>query len=182
MNEQDVERELQQYVGLPCGPYNSWEEVNAPMIRHLCEALGDRNPVYTDPVFAAQSVHGGLVAPPTMLQVWTMRGNTSERAPGSDERDSFAVVDYLKSIGYPAVVAVNCEQTYYRYLHPGDRVHHVSRIESISPRKTTALGTGYFVTELAEFFDQHSEKVADMRFRVFLYRAADRAQDNGKGA
>jgi len=42
------------------------------MIRHWCDAVGDGNPVYTDREFAAKSVHGGIVAPPTMLQAWTM--------------------------------------------------------------------------------------------------------------
>ena len=181
MSDDDVDEELQAFIGKRRGPYNGWDDVNAPMIRHLCEALGDRNPVYTDPAFAAQSVHASIVAPPTRLLVWTMRGNTSERAPGSDTRDPFEVVECLRARGYPAVVAVNCEQTYRRYLRPGDRIHHMSSIESISPCKTTALGTGHFVTELAEFYDQDGEKVADMRFRVFLYRAPDRAPEAGKG-
>ena len=174
----ETDETIQSYVGRPpCGPYTRWDEVNAPMIRQLCEALGDENPVYIDPAFAAQSVHGGLVAPPTMLQVWTMRGVGGKWAPGSDSREPFEVFEYLKTIGFPAVVAVNCEQNYYRYVKPGDKLHHTSSIESISPQKTTALGTGYFVTELEEFFDQNGEKVGDMRFRVFLYRAPDRAQE-----
>ena len=43
------------------------------MIRHWCEAMGDTNPVYIDAEAAAASVHGGIVAPPTMLQAWVMR-------------------------------------------------------------------------------------------------------------
>src|SRR5581483_7664580 len=48
--------------------------VNQPMINNWVEAIGDANPVYTDARFAAASVHGGLVAPPAMVQVWTMGG------------------------------------------------------------------------------------------------------------
>jgi uncharacterized OB-fold protein/acyl dehydratase len=170
----DIDAQLQAFLDRPCGPYNSWDEVNLPMVRHWCEAMGDGNPVYTDPEAAAASVHGGLVAPPAMLQVWTMRGVTSRWATGSDTREPFEVFEFLNAQGYPAVVAVNCEQTYYRYLRPGDRIHHTSRIESISPQKTTALGVGYFVTELEEYWDQDGEKVGDMRFRLFRYRAHER--------
>ena len=46
------------------------DPVNAAMIRHWCEAVGDQNPVYTDPEQAARTVHGGIVAPPTMLGAW----------------------------------------------------------------------------------------------------------------
>ena len=172
----DLNEKLQQYLGRPCGPFNSWDEVNQAMIRHWCEARGDANPVYTDPEAAAASVHGGIVAPPTMLQAWTMRGVTGQWATGSDNREPFEVFELLTELGYPAVVAVNCEQTYARYLRPGDRIHHTSRIEAISAEKSTALGTGFFVTELEEFWDQNDEKVGDMRFRVFRYRAPERAQ------
>jgi len=40
------------------------DPVNLPIIENWIEAIGDDNPVYTDPEFAAASVHGGLVAPP----------------------------------------------------------------------------------------------------------------------
>ena len=33
------------------------------MIRHWCDAVGDTNPVYTDPDAAAKSAHGQIIAP-----------------------------------------------------------------------------------------------------------------------
>ncbi len=58
-------------VGAPTeGP----DAVNQAMIRHWVEALGDRNPVYVDDVAARQEGFPGVIAPPTMLQAWTMRG------------------------------------------------------------------------------------------------------------
>ena len=45
-----------------------------PAIRNWTDAIGDTNPLYTDAEFAARSVHGELVAPPAMVQVWTMPG------------------------------------------------------------------------------------------------------------
>jgi hypothetical protein len=42
------------------------------MIRHWAAAMEDQNPVYTDAAFAAASRFGGIVAPPLMLQTWTM--------------------------------------------------------------------------------------------------------------
>ena len=52
------------------------DPVNQPMIRHWAAALEDHNPVYTDPAFAAASRFGGIVAPPLMLQTWTMPAPT----------------------------------------------------------------------------------------------------------
>jgi len=45
-----------------------------------------------------------------------------------------------------------------------------SRLESISSEKRTALGVGYFVTNLLTYRDQHGEIVAEMRFRILKFR------------
>ena len=55
-------------------PRAARDPVNLPMIRNWTEALGDDNPVYADPAAAVAAGHGGLVAPPAMVQAWTMRG------------------------------------------------------------------------------------------------------------
>jgi len=62
---------LQSFVGRELGaPLVARDPVNESMIRHWCDAVGDANPVYTDPDAAATSVHACVVAPPTMLQTW----------------------------------------------------------------------------------------------------------------
>ena len=75
--DQDLDERLQEYVNVaaesPPGP-PARDPVNRPMIHHWCDAIGDTNPSYVDEELAAQSVHGGLVAPPTMLQAWGMGG------------------------------------------------------------------------------------------------------------
>jgi acyl dehydratase len=158
------------YLGGDLGPYKAWDTVNAPMIRHWCEAMGDTNPIYTDSHAAGAEGFSGVVAPPAMLQAWTMPGYGDERPPGSDSSDIMAVLPVLEAAGYPAVVAVNCEQEYQRYIEAGDEIYFRSSIESISDEKTTALGMGFFVTQLCTYYDQNDEVVGTMRFRVFKYR------------
>ncbi|AQA19143.1 hypothetical protein BST95_13720 [Halioglobus japonicus] len=158
------------FLGGDCGPYNSWDAVNAPMIRHWCEVMGDSNSIYTDAEAARAQGFAGVVAPPAMLQAWTMAGYQGKAAPGSTDANPMAVLPELEAAGFPAIVAVNCEQEYERYLEEGDEVYHRSTIESISEEKTTALGVGFFVTQLCTYFNQRDEVVATMRFRVFKYR------------
>ena len=75
MERAELEAKLKTYVGKTAGPPTpAPDPVNEAMIRHWCEVMGDRLPVYTDADVAAKSVHGGLVAPPTMLQAWILRG------------------------------------------------------------------------------------------------------------
>jgi uncharacterized OB-fold protein/acyl dehydratase len=144
------------------------DAVNEAMIRHWCEAIGDENPVYTDPEAAAASVHKGLVAPPVMLQTWVMRGLAPRPSTGGNAQDS--LMRLLDEEGFSSVVATNCEQEYRRYLRPGDRVSMSSSIESVSEEKSTALGPGHFVTTSITYTDQDGEVVATMLFRVLKFR------------
>jgi len=147
------------------------DPVNQPMIRHWCDAVADANPVYTDADFAAQSIHGGIVAPPTMLQAWTMRGlrpppKPVAAAPGP-QNDLFALLD---AAGFTSVVATNCTQEYRRYLKPGDHLNVTMAIESVSREKRTALGDGHFITQLMTYRDEAGDEVATMRFRLLKFK------------
>lgn len=177
-----TDNQWESMIDRPTGPYKSWDKVNRAMIRHWCDVLGDDLGVYTDEARAQESVHGQVVAPPTMLQAWTMRGYRDQFPPGSDQAEPFNVLSVMGEMGYPAIVAVNCEQEYERYLKEGDEIYHMSRIESVSEEKSTALGVGFFVTELSEYFDQADKKVGQMRFRVFSYRPHENAGTSAKDA
>src|SRR5215471_6156718 len=144
---------LQAFVGLPTAPgHVARDAVNQPMIRHWCDAVGDANPVYTDPEVAAASRHGGIVAPPAMLQAWTMPGLGPGRRDGPPGEHNIGMVfALLDEAGFTSVVATNCEQEYVRYLRPGDHLAVVGVIESISDEKRTGLGAGHFVTWVDTF-------------------------------
>jgi uncharacterized protein len=147
------------------------DPVNQPMVNNWVEAMGDANPVYVDPVVAAE-VHGGLVAPPAMAQVWTMYGLN----PVRDSHDPlYATMSTLDEAGFTSVIATNSEQTYDRYLRPGEQVSVTTRLESVVGPKKTALGDGYFATTLSTWY-VGDEQVATMKFRVLKFRPAP-AQD-----
>ncbi|UUN31262.1 bifunctional MaoC family dehydratase N-terminal/OB-fold nucleic acid binding domain-containing protein [Streptomyces sp. FIT100] len=133
--------------------------VNEPMIRHWCEAMGDTNPAYAGP---------DAIAPPTMLQAWTM-GGLSGHADRSGAYDELSAL--LDGAGFTSVVATDCEQEYLRPLRPGDRITYDSVIESVSPRKTTKLGTGHFVTTRMDIL-ANGELAGAHRFRILKYAPA----------
>ncbi|WP_158882834.1 bifunctional MaoC family dehydratase N-terminal/OB-fold nucleic acid binding domain-containing protein [Amycolatopsis anabasis] len=142
------------------------DPVNQAMVNNWVEALGDANPVYTDPEFAAQSVHGGLVAPPAMAQVWTMNGLHGYRAA---DDPLGAMMTILDEQGFTSVVATNSEQTYHRYLRHGEHVSGSIELESVVGPKRTALGEGWFVTTRTTWY-VGDEVVAEMLFRVLKFR------------
>jgi uncharacterized OB-fold protein/acyl dehydratase len=166
--------QLQAFEGRQVGPTTrAPEAVNTAMIRHWVEAVGDENPVYLDPEAAKASVHGEIIAPPVMLQAWTMQGLRRKRSEGSAQDELMTLLD---SAGFTSVVATNCEQEYVRDLHPGDHLSVTSTIESVSPEKKTALGTGHFVTTRQTYTDDAGEVVATMLFRILKYSPNKKAE------
>jgi uncharacterized protein len=143
------------------------DPVNLPIIENWIEAIGDANPVYTDQEYAAASVHGGLVAPPAMIQVWTMNGQAPVTGTGSDPTGD--MVTALDAAGYTSVVATNCDQVYNRYLRPGEQLEvRVALTDLVGP-KQTALGEGWFFTTRNTWYSG-DEPVATMDFRILKFR------------
>ncbi|WP_037681752.1 bifunctional MaoC family dehydratase N-terminal/OB-fold nucleic acid binding domain-containing protein, partial [Streptomyces cellulosae] len=139
------------------------DPVNGTMIRHWCEAMGDTNPAYLGP---------DAIAPPTMLQAWTMGGLSGHTGRTGAYDELLALLDEQ---GCTAVVATDCEQEYVRALRPGDEITFDSVIESVSDRKTTKLGTGYFVTTRMDV--RVGEHLAGThRFRILKYAPAHRPE------
>jgi uncharacterized protein len=152
------------------GPRPAPDAVNLPMIRHWVQAMGDENPLYTDAGYAAGSGHGELVAPPAMIQVWTMRGlRPAVEEDGSDPLG--LMVEALDGAGYTSVVATNSEQEYLRYLRHGERLTVRTSLEEVTGPKRTSLGEGWFVTTLSTWYSG-TEPVGSMRFRVLKFRPA----------
>ena len=156
----DHSAELAGLVGQVAGaPGISHDAVNVPMIRHWVEAMGDHNPVYVSDDAARAAGYDQLIAPPTMLQAWIMRGLRASieieaaRAAGTSQGDGAVdrMMKLLDDEGLTSVVATNCEQKYARPLVVGDRVLMRSVIEAISDPKRTALGTGRFLTTRIDF-------------------------------
>lgn len=154
------------YVGRAMGePAVAKDAVNEAMIRHWCDVMGDDDPRY----HRATAPDGVVVAPPTMLQAWTMAGLRREPpASGSSVQDEMLAL--LDAAGFGSVVATNCEQEYRRYLVPGDVLTETSHLEAVSELKHTALGDGFFLTTVRSYRDQHGEEVGTMRFRIFRFR------------
>ncbi len=175
MNESELTKELETFVGKCGGPSRrSAYPIGDAMIHHWCDAIGDRNPVYLDADAAKATGRSDVVAPPVMLQAWTMRGlrppTDAETTYAETAGDKKSALQTLDDAGFTSVVATNCEQEYFRELVPGDQLIHEVTVESVSPEKTTGLGVGHFVTQLYTFRDAQGEAVGTMRFRILKFR------------
>lgn len=152
----------------PGSPRIAGDPVSLPVIRNWTDAIGDANPIYTDPEFAASSVHGQLVAPPAMVQVWTMPGLRPPHAE-SDADPLAQMMEVLDAAGFTSVVATNCDQRYHRYLRLGELLSVRAELTDVSGPKRTALGEGWFVTTKNVWYSG-DEPVAEMDWRVLKFR------------
>jgi acyl dehydratase len=171
-----VRNTVERFVGRRLGPYTSYNAVSRTQIWQWCSALSDHNPLYLP------DDNAPAVAPPAMMQSWTMRDSHFRYAPGSVSDEPFEVLAVFRELGYPANVAVSYDLRFHRYIGEGDRVHSYSTIAAITPRKQTALGEGYFVTERAEYLDQNNELFAEATISYFAYAPAEGSADSaGQG-
>ena len=156
----------------PSKPRVGRDSVNQPMIRHWVDAIGDNNQIYVDEAAAMAAGHPGVVAPPAMIQVWTMMGLGGSR-PSDDPIGP--IMELFDSAGFVGVVATNCDQTYHRYLRPGEDVSVVAELTDVVGPKNTALGEGYFISQRITW-QVGDEDVAEMDWRILKFRPADAAK------
>lgn len=176
----DSEREeqalaaMRALIGTPIGaPSVAPDPVNQPMIRHWATAMEDHNPVYTDPAFAAASRFGGIVAPPLMLQTWTMAtpklSGIAERG-GSPVEGARNPLTPLDEAGFIATLATNSEFEIVRYLRLGEVLTSTMVIESVSDRKQTRIGPGFFITWVTTYRDEQGAVVGRQTFRILKFK------------
>jgi len=161
---------LQALTGNRVGPYLSFNPVSRVQIWQWCSAMGDRNPLYLDDDYRVSAGFDRVLAPPAMMQMWTMRDVNMEYAPGSTDAPPYQVLDTLSENGFPGNVAVSYDITFHRYLLEGDRAHHYTTVVAISDLKHTALGEGHFVTERVEYQDQDDALFAEALITYFQYK------------
>jgi len=179
------------------------EPISQTTVRQLTDVLGDRNPVYTDPEFAARSIHGELVVPPTALQVFSLPGLAPKPgrhlidpdgtrrfvlAPGGHkipgDRPEKVMLDELHELlegeGYTSPAVTNGWYEYRRYLRPGDHLSFSApSVEEFFGPKRTALGEGYFITISQDVKDQTGDVVGVMRHRFIRFKPRTGGNNGG---
>ena len=157
----DIEKEAARIAEQgECAPRLARDPVNLPMINNWLEAIGDQHPGFT------------VVAPPALVQVWTMAGLHGQRTL---DDPLGAMMKILDEAGFTSVVATNSDQTYHRYLKVGEHLSVTTSLEDVTGPTRTGLGEGWFVTTRSTWW-VGDEPVAEMRFRVLKFRPAEKPE------
>jgi len=106
------------FIGRSYPPTPAYE-VGREKIREFAEAIGDPNPVYTDPEAAKALGHSDVIAPPTFPFVITYRAAAQ------------VVADPELALDYSRVVHGDQKFTYTRPVRAGDRLSVSVSIDGI---------------------------------------------------
>lgn len=164
-------------IGIGSAFHEGHDEVSESDIRHWCEVMQDANPLYTDEEYAKRSRYGGIIAPPQMVQTWSLDPmaealqrfvHENPPFPEDPHNQIFGLIDEM---GYHGVVATAQTQEYLKPVRPGDMLRCQVTIGSISKYDHyTRMGVGRYVDMIYTFANQHDEKVCVATFRVLKYR------------
>jgi len=133
-----------------------------------CASVENGNPLFWDDKVAAE-LTDGPVAPPSMLSTWF---RPHHWAPGRDvQRLPLQVhFDLKEQLALPEAVMTDNTITFYEPVRPGDVITTCQRLRSVSPEKTTKLGTGRFWVIDVEYRNDRGELVGVESWTGFGYR------------
>lgn len=168
---------VEPFIGKSSPFHNPHDEVTKSDIRHWCEVMQDPNPLYCDEEFAKESKYGGIIAPPAMVQTWSLddmhdalQRFVHANQPFKEDPHN-QLFDLLDSEGYNGVVATAQEQTYLKPIRPGDVIRSKITVAKVSKYDHfTRQGTSRYVDILYTFINQHDEEVCVESFRVLKYK------------
>ena len=76
----------------------------------------------------------------------------------------------MMDAGYTGVVATSTSHEYFQPMRLGDRLGYTIKFVSVSPEKTTRLGTGHFLTSEYTYRNQNDEVVCIQPFTVLMFK------------
>ncbi len=162
--------EVDKMIGIPLYEEQGEFPVERGYIWTTCSSVENGNPLYWDDS-VAEELTGGPIAPPTMLSVWF---RPHHWAPGRSQPHLPLQVhfDLKEALGLPEAVMTSNTMVFHDPVRPGDRLSTRQVLKSVSPEKTTKLGTGRFWVIDVEYRNQSGNLVGVESYTGFGYRRA----------
>ena len=138
--------DLRQRIGKPIGDtLEPWcHEATRDNIRHYAHGIGDDNPLWCDPSYAAQSVHGGIVALPSFLFA------TSRIISG-----------YVGGLAGVHAMWAGANWTWNRWVKRNESITTVAWLKDLVEHNTRFAGRAVQQIYHVDFFGEDGGKVAE---------------------
>ena len=138
--------DLRQRIGKPIGDtLEPWcHEATRDNIRHYAHGIGDDNPLWCDPLYASQSVHGSIVAPPSFLFA------TSRIISG-----------YVGGLAGVHAMWAGANWTWHRWVKRNEEIVTTAWLKDLVEHNTRFAGRAVQQIYHVEFFGDNGDKVAE---------------------
>jgi len=138
--------DLKQRIGIKItDTLEPWcHEATRDNIRHYAHGIGDDNPLWCDPKYAANSHYGGIVALPSFLF------STNRIISG-----------YVG--GLPGIHAMwsGADWTWHKPIFRNDEIHSEAYLKDLKEHDTRFAGKAIQQTYHVDFFNQHGDKISE---------------------
>jgi acyl dehydratase len=133
-----------------------------------CSSVENGNPLFWDDA-VADELTAGPIAAPSMLSTWF---RPHHWAPGlTRQRLPLQVhFDLKEQLDLPEAVMSDNTTIFHEPVRPGDVLRTCQRLRSVSPQKSTKLGTGRFWVIDVEYRNQNGDLVGIESWTGFGYR------------
>lgn len=167
-DDAELPEDVAELIGRPMYPVTANFDVERAYTYNTCAATQNGNPIYWDDQ-VADAVTGGPIAPPTTLSLW-MRPHYWEPGAVGEQVALKVHFDLKERFGLPEAVMTDNTLVFHEPVRPGDRIGHHQVLRSVSPPKTTKLGTGRFWVIDIEYHNQRGELVGVESYTGFGYK------------
>jgi acyl dehydratase len=134
--------------------YTAPEPFGAAAFRYFALAVGDDNPLYSDPAYARGQGLDGVTAPPTLVC------ETNQYANVPMDADGYAGHSWRLEVPGTRQVRGGNSYTFYRRIRPEDVVTATWEIHDLTEKKTSAGADMLIVSSRATYTDQHGDLLA----------------------
>ncbi len=138
--------ELRRRIGNPItGTLEPWcHEATRANIRHYAHGIGDDNPLWCDPDYAARSAHGTIVAPPSFLFSC-----------------SRIVSGYVGGLSGVHAMWAGADWTWHASVRRNDEIRTEAQLKDLIEHDTRFAGRAVQQIYHVGFFNQDGDKVAE---------------------
>ncbi|WP_348675712.1 MaoC family dehydratase N-terminal domain-containing protein [uncultured Abyssibacter sp.] len=155
--------ELRERIGVPItNTVEPWNyEASRDAIRHYAHGIGDDNPLWCDPDYAAQSKFGNIVALPSFLFT------TSRIVSG-----------YCGGLSGVHAMWAGADWTWYKHTMRGDAISTEATLKDLIEHKTRFAGRAFQQIYNVKFYNQDGDPLAECDSWVFR-TDRDEARERG---
>jgi acyl dehydratase len=138
--------ELRARIGVPIeNTLEPWcYEATRDNIRHYAHGIGDDNPLWCDPDYAAGTSHGGIIAPPSFLFAC-----------------SRIVSGYVGGLAGVHAMWAGADWTWHKHARRNDEIRTEAHLKDLIERETQFAGRAVQQIYHVRFFNQTGELIAE---------------------